>query len=142
MAWFGDGNNVACSWVEAAALFGFELRLAGPATYRPPGALLAWAREQGASIILTEDAHEAADKASVLVTDVWQSMGDEAGTREADLMPYQVNDEILKRAEPDAIFLHCLPAIRGQEVSADIIDGAQSAVLWHNIVCKRGYYDD
>ena len=79
VVWFGDGNNVANSWIEAAALFGFELRLAGPEAYRPPAGLIAWAREKGANIIITQDAEEAARGASVLVTDVWISMGDDEG---------------------------------------------------------------
>ena len=129
VVWFGDGNNVANSWIEAAALFGFELRLAGPEAYRPPAGLIAWARDKGANIILTEDAEEAARNASVLVTDVWISMGDDEGTRLRDMQPYQVTEALLQLAQPDAIFLHCLPAVRGQEVTAGVIDGPQSAVF-------------
>ena len=129
VVWFGDGNNVANSWIEAAALFGFELRLAGPEAYRPPAALIAWARENGANIIITEDAEEAARGASVLVTDVWVSMGDDEGTRLQDMHPFQVTQSLLQLAQPDAIFLHCLPAVRGQEVTAEVIDGPQSAVF-------------
>ncbi|EHI48244.1 ornithine carbamoyltransferase [SAR116 cluster alpha proteobacterium HIMB100] len=129
VVWFGDGNNVANSWIEAAALFGFELRLAGPEAYRPPAALIAWAREKGANIIITEDAEEAARGASVLVTDVWVSMGDDEGTRLKDMHPFQVTQSLLQLAQPDAIFLHCLPAVRGQEVTAEVIDGPQSAVF-------------
>ncbi|MBT5481198.1 MAG: ornithine carbamoyltransferase [Alphaproteobacteria bacterium] len=129
VTWFGDGNNVANSWIEAAALFGFELRLAGPEAYRSPAELIAWARKKGANILLMEDSEEAARNATVLVTDVWISMGDEEGTRVADLHPYQVNQNLMSRAAPDAIFMHCLPAIRGMEVTADVIDGPQSAVF-------------
>ena len=129
VVWFGDGNNVANSWIEAAALFGFELRLAGPEAYRPPAALIAWAREKDANIIITEDAEEAARGASVLVTDVWVSMGDDEGTRLQDMHPFQVTQSLLQLAQPDAIFLHCLPAVRGQEVTAEVIDGPQSAVF-------------
>ena len=129
VVWFGDGNNVANSWIEAAALFGFELRLAGPEAYRPPAGLIAWAREKGANIIITQDAEEAARGASVLVTDVWISMGDDEGTRLKDMQPFQVTDSLLQLAQPDAMFLHCLPAVRGQEVTAEVIDGPQSAVF-------------
>ena len=129
VVWFGDGNNVANSWIEAAALFGFELRLAGPEAYRPPAGLIAWAREKGANIIITQDAEEAARGASVLVTDVWISMGDDEGTRLKDMQPFQVTESLLQLAHPDAMFLHCLPAVRGQEVTAEVIDGPQSAVF-------------
>lgn len=129
VVWFGDGNNVANSWIEAAALFGFELRLAGPEAYRPPAGLIAWAREKGANIIITQDAEEAARGASVLVTDVWISMGDDEGTRLKDMQPFQVTESLLQLAQPDAMFLHCLPAVRGQEVTAGVIDGPQSAVF-------------
>lgn len=129
VVWFGDGNNVANSWIEAAALFGFELRLAGPKAYRPPAGLIAWAREKGANIIITQDAEEAARGASVLVTDVWISMGDDEGTRLKDMQPFQVTESLLQLAQPDAMFLHCLPAVRGQEVTAGVIDGPQSAVF-------------
>ena len=129
VVWFGDGNNVANSWIEAAALFGFELRLAGPEAYSPPAGLIAWAREKGANIIITQDAEEAARGASVLVTDVWISMGDDEGTRLKDMQPFQVTESLLQLAQPDAMFLHCLPAVRGQEVTAGVIDGPQSAVF-------------
>ena len=128
VTWFGDGNNVANSWIEAAVLFGFELRLAGPAAYRPSADLLAWAKKQGGRIILSSDATEAAKDAHVLVTDVWISMGDEEGTRVQDMKPFQVNQALMDVAAPNAIFMHCLPAWRDMEVSADVIDGPQSAV--------------
>ena len=129
ICWLGDGNNVANSWIEAAALFGFELWLAGPEAYRPPAALLAWARAKGANITLTEDPLAAATDASVIVTDVWVSMGDEQGSRERDMQPFKATAKLMETAQPDAIFLHCLPAIRGQEVEAEVIDGPQSAVF-------------
>ncbi len=129
VAWFGDGNNVANSWIEAAALFGFELRLAGPEAYHSPEGLIAWAREKGANILFFDDPEAAARGATVLVTDVWISMGDEEGTRVSDLQPYQVNANLMDIAAPDAIFMHCLPAFRGMEVTAEVIDGPQSAVF-------------
>jgi len=129
VAWLGDGNNVASSWVEAAALFGFQLRMACPHGYAPPAELLAWARAKGGNITLTEDVAEAVDQVQSVVTDVWVSMGQEGGSQQQDLAAYQVNEEVMKQAAGDAIFMHCLPAKRGLEVSAAVIDGPQSAVF-------------
>ena len=129
VAWLGDGNNVASSWVEAAALFGFQLRMACPHGYAPQAELLAWARAKGGNIILTEDVAEAVDQVQSVVTDVWVSMGQEGGSQQQDLAAYQVNEEVMKQAAGDAIFMHCLPAKRGLEVSAAVIDGPQSAVF-------------
>ena len=129
IVWFGDGNNVANSWIEAAALFGFELRLAAPEVYHPSAQLIAWARGKGANIVITRDAQDAARHASVLVTDVWVSMGDDEGTRFEDFRPFQVTQRLLNLAHPDALFLHCLPAVREQEVTSEVIDGPQSVVF-------------
>ena len=129
VAWLGDGNNVATSWVEAASLFGFQLRMACPHGYAPPAELLAWARANGGDIILTEDLAEAVDQVQTVVTDVWVSMGQEGGNQQQDLAAYQVNEDVMKQAAGDAIFMHCLPAKRGLEVSAAVIDGPQSAVF-------------
>ena len=129
VAWLGDGNNVASSWVEAAALFGFQLRMACPHGYAPPAELLAWARAKGGNIILTVDVAEAVDQVQSVVTDVWVSMGQEGGSQQQDLAAYQVNEEVMKQAAGDAIFMHCLPAKRGLEVAAAVIDGPQSAVF-------------
>ena len=128
VTWAGDGNNVAVSWIEAAAIMGFELRLACPQGYEPPADIIAWARDKGALISLSDDLATAAQNAHVVVTDVWISMGDEEGTRIADMTPFQVNDAVMSQAAPDAIFMHCLPAIREMEVTASVIDGSQSAV--------------
>ena len=129
VAWLGDGNNVATSWVEAASLFGFQLRMACPNGYEPPAELMAWARANGGDIILTEDVFEAVDQVQTVVTDVWVSMGQQGGNQQRDLAAYQVNEEVMKQAADDAIFMHCLPAKRGLEVSAAVIDGPQSAVF-------------
>ena len=129
VTWMGDGNNVAASWIEAAAVFGFELRIACPADYAPPADLLAWARANGGNIQLFDNALEAARDSQTIVTDVWISMGDDEGTRMADLAPYQVNDALMAVAAGDAVFMHCLPAIREQEVTASVIDGPQSVVF-------------
>jgi ornithine carbamoyltransferase len=129
VAWLGDGNNVATSWVEAAALFGFQLRIACPHGYAPPAELLAWARANGGDIMLTEDVSQAVDKVQTVVTDVWVSMGKEDGNQQQDLAPYQVDEAVMKQAAGDAIFMHCLPARRGMEVTAEVIDGPQSVVF-------------
>ncbi|MDB2390429.1 ornithine carbamoyltransferase [Alphaproteobacteria bacterium] len=129
VAWLGDGNNVATSWIEAAAIFGFKLNIACPDGYAPSSELLAWARAQGADITLTGDAMEAVKDVQTVVTDVWISMGDDEGTRAEDFAPYQVNADVMAAAAGDAIFMHCLPAIRGMEVTAEVIDGQQSVVF-------------
>ena len=129
VAWLGDGNNVAVSWIEAAVRFDFQLRIAGPQCYAPPEGLLAWARANGGDIILTDDVNLAIDKVQTVVTDVWISMGADAGSRRKDFAPYQVNAKLMKSAAGDAIFMHCLPARRGMEVTAEVIDGPQSAVF-------------
>jgi ornithine carbamoyltransferase len=127
-AWIGDGNNVCHSWIEAAAMFGFRLRIAAPAGYAPDAALLAAA---GTNAEAVDDARTAVTDADVVVTDTWTSMGQEAETqrRLADFAGYQVDAKLMARAHRDAIFMHCLPAHRGEEVSAEVIDGPQS-VVW------------
>jgi len=130
VAWFGDGNNMANSWLNAARVFGLELRLACPEGFDPDPEILALARE-ATSVTLTRDPAEAAEGARVLTTDVWASMGqeEEADARMEVFRPYQVTQELLSKAHPEAIFLHCLPAHRGEEVAAEVIDGPQSRVL-------------
>jgi ornithine carbamoyltransferase len=129
VAWIGDGNNMANSWINAAYRLGFELTLACPEGYEPADHLLARAQKQ-AKVTLTRDPKEAIAGAHVVNTDVWASMGqeDEQKKRERDFAGYTVNDAMMKRAAGDAIFLHCLPAHRGEEVTADVIDGPQSRV--------------
>ena len=129
VAWLGDGNNVAVSWVEAAVRFGFQLRIAGPKEYAPGSDLLDWARQNGGDVVLTDDAKFAIHEVRTVVTDVWTSMGIDEGSRRSDFAPYQVNAELMNSAASDAIFLHCLPAWRGMEVTAEVIDGPQSAIL-------------
>ena len=129
VTWIGDGNNVAASWIEAAARFGFQLRLACPEGYGPSAELLAWARAEGADLVLYDSAVEAATGSKTLVTDVWISMGNEEGSRREDFRPFHVSRELLEMAAGDAIVLHCLPARRGMEITAEVIDGPQSAVF-------------
>jgi len=130
VAWCGDGNNVARSWIEAAARFGFTLRLATPEQLGPPAGLIAWARAQGAVVELTHDADVAVRGARCVVTDTWVSMSDEPNiSRHNMLAPYRVTERLMEMAAPDAIFMHCLPAHRGEEVTAGVIDGPQSVVF-------------
>lgn len=131
IAWIGDANNnVATSWVQAAGKFGFTLSIACPKIYSPSPELVAEANAQGGSIRLSEAPEEAIMGADCVLTDVWVSMGDQDAERRARLFKdYQVSAELMKNAAPHAIFMHCLPAQRGQEVTADVIDGAQSVVF-------------
>jgi len=128
-AWIGDGNNMANSWINAAFRFGFDLDLACPAGYEPADHLIARA-QKAAKVRVVRDPMEAAQGAQVVTTDVWASMGqeEEQKERERAFAGYSVTPELMKAADPNAIFLHCLPAHRGEEVSADVIDGAQSRV--------------
>jgi ornithine carbamoyltransferase len=130
VAWIGDGNNMANSWINAAYSLGFELRLACPQGYDPDAGLLKRA-QSAAKVTLVRDPKEAANGASVVTTDVWASMGqeEEQAIRAKAFAGYVVDATLMKLAKPNAIFLHCLPAHRGEEVSADVIDGPQS-VVW------------
>jgi ornithine carbamoyltransferase len=130
VAWSGDGNNVAVSWIHAAARFGFTLRLACPATLQPPAEIVEWACREGGRVSLTAAPEEAVAGADCVVTDTWVSMGAEASVNRRNLLaPYRVDQRLMARAKPDAIFMHCLPAKRGEEVTAEVIDGPQS-VVW------------
>jgi ornithine carbamoyltransferase len=127
-AWIGDGNNMAASWIEAAGLFGLELRLACPTGFGPDPDLVRAARDRGAKLTLTTDPKEAAEGAHVISTDVWASMGqeEEAAARRAAFAGYCVDRALVDRGAPDAIVLHCLPAHRGEEITGDVLDGPRS----------------
>jgi ornithine carbamoyltransferase len=129
VAWIGDGNNMANSWINAAYRFGFELRVACPEGYEPADHLVERAKKT-AKIVITRDPAEAAKDANVVNTDVWASMGqeDEQKQRERAFRGFTVNGALMKKADKSAIFLHCLPAHRGEEVAGDVIDGPQSRV--------------
>ncbi|ACA20792.1 ornithine carbamoyltransferase [Methylobacterium sp. 4-46] len=130
VAWSGDANNVLASWAHAAARFEFRLRIATPPELPVKPELLDWARAEGAQVTVTADPFEAAAGADAVVTDCWVSMGDEdEAHRHNLLMPYQVNGELMRAAAKDAVFMHCLPAHRGEEVTAEVIDGPQSVVF-------------
>lgn len=129
VAWSGDGNNVLHSWMHAAARFGFELAIACPEERMPAAKALEWAKETGANVTVTHNASEAVAGSDVVVTDVWVSMGDEAegASLHNMLAPFRVDEALMAKAKPEAIFLHCLPAKRGQEVTDAVLDGPQSA---------------
>ncbi len=130
VAWSGDANNVLASWVHAAARLDFKLRVASPPELSPRPELLTWARDAGADVSLTRDAFEAVEGADAVVTDCWVSMGDEdEGRRHNLLQAYQVNEALMAAAAPGAIFMHCLPAHRGEEVTAGVMDGPASVVF-------------
>ena len=130
VAWVGDGNNVAASWIQAAARFDFALRVAAPKRLWPNPKIVAWAKANGGNVALGEDAGAAVEDAHCVVTDTWISMGvKNAEERRKILRPYRVDEGLMARADPAAVFMHCLPAHRGEEVSDSVIDGPQS-VVW------------
>jgi ornithine carbamoyltransferase len=130
VAWIGDGNNMANSWLDAAALLGFELRLACPEGYEPDHDVFERA-SKATKVMITEEPDEAVDGADVVNTDVWASMGQEgeAEKRKQAFKGYCVDADLMKRAKPSAIFLHCLPAHRGEEVTDEVIEGKHSQVF-------------
>jgi ornithine carbamoyltransferase len=130
IAWSGDGNNVAVSWIHAAVLLDCELTLACPKEYAPLEQVVGWAKNNGGKVTVTEDPAKAALDADCVITDTFISMGDDnAEERLKVLAPYQVDQNLMSKANDNAIFMHCLPAHRGEEVTADVIDGPQS-VIW------------
>jgi ornithine carbamoyltransferase len=131
IAFIGDANNMANSWINASAKFDFQFVLACPEGYEPDRDLFKRARDAGADVSVTHDVAEAAKNADVLYTDVWTSMGqeDEAEKRRRDFGSFQINAELVRRARPDAIVMHCLPAHRGEEITSEVIDGPQSVVF-------------
>lgn len=129
IAWIGDANNVATSWVHAAARFGCKLKIAAPSQFAPSPALLDWAKAEGASVEVGDDPLLAARGADCVLTDTWVSMGDnDEKKRQQAFRHFQVDSRVMAAAKKDAIFMHCLPAHRGDEVTEDVIDGPQSAV--------------
>ncbi len=130
VAWLGDANNVLTSWVHAAGKLGFRMRIASPPDLAPKQDLVEWIAASGADVSVTRDPGAAVAGADCVVTDTWVSMGDEEADRRQRLLhPYQVNNGLMALARPGAIFMHCLPAHRGEEVTAEIIDGPQSVVF-------------
>jgi ornithine carbamoyltransferase len=130
IAWTGDANNVLASWIHAAARLDFTLNIASPPELAPRPELLSWAKQERAKISVTTDAFEAAEGAHAVITDCWVSMGDDDEFRRQNLLkPYQVNGRLMGVADKDAVFMHCLPAHRGEEVTDEIMDGPQSVVF-------------
>lgn len=130
IAWVGDGNNVAVSWIHAVTRLGGELRLATPDSLKPDLSVIEWARKEGGKVSLTRDPEAAVKDAGCVVTDVWVSMHDkDAENRHNLLKPYQVNARLMGLARPDGVFMHCLPAHRGDEVTAEVMDGPRSVVF-------------
>ena len=130
IAWLGDYNNVLSSWIDASARFGFRLEVACPRELQPPKQRLEAAHAAGADVAFGDDPVAAAGGAAAVISDCWVSMGDEdEGRRHNLLAPYQVNSELMRHAAADAIFMHCLPAHRGEEVTDEVIDGPQSVVF-------------
>ena len=130
LAWVGDGNNVATSFIEAAALFGYRLRLATPPTHAPSTAAVAWARSKGADITVTTDPVAAVAGADAIITDTWVSMSDKASDQRLNAFePYRVDAALMAHASPDALFLHCLPAHIGEEVTESVFEGPHSVVF-------------
>lgn len=129
-AWVGDSNNVAASWIHAAVRFGIKLNIASPKSLEPSPDLMEWVRTEGGQIALFDDPAEAVSGVDCVVTDVWVSMGQEHTAERIELLkPYQVNAALMEKAAKDAIFMHCLPAHRGKEVTAEVIDGVCSVVF-------------
>ena len=129
--WIGDGNNMANSWINAAAVAGFELRIATPKGYEPDSDIVTLAEKAGAKIILTNDPREAAEGIDVLNTDVWSSMGHEAEQEERikAFKGFQINSELLKLADSEAVVMHCLPAHRNEEITDEVVEGSQSIIF-------------
>jgi ornithine carbamoyltransferase len=132
VVWSGDGNNVCASWIQAAGQFGFDFTFTGPAPLDPDPEWIAFARGRGARVVIERDPLRAVEGADLVVTDTWVSMHDPESARERrhnQLRPYQVNEALMARARPDALFMHCLPAHREDEVTSAVMDGPQS-VIW------------
>ncbi|WP_340109134.1 ornithine carbamoyltransferase [Pikeienuella sp. HZG-20] len=132
LCWTGDGNNVASSFIEAAARLRFSLALACPTALSPHPRALAFAEAEGADVRVERDAAKAAAGADAVITDTWFSMGDENAARQSrhnQLAPYQVTEELMAQAAPGALFMHCLPAHRGEEVTAEVLDGPHSVIF-------------
>ena len=130
VAWTGDANNVLASWMHAAERFEFTLRVATPPELKPKKWLLDWVKDSGAAIVIGSDPDAAVKDADCVVTDTWVSMGDRDGRRRHNLLKrYQVNARLMAKAKPDALFMHCLPAHRDEEVTDEVMDGPQSVVF-------------
>jgi ornithine carbamoyltransferase len=132
VVWAGDGNNVCSSFLQAAGQFGFDLTFTGPMQLDPDPEFVGFARRKGVRVAIERDPAKAVEDADLVVTDTWVSMHDSQSSKERRhnmLRPYQVNAELMGKAKSDALFMHCLPAHRGEEVTSEVMDGPQS-VIW------------
>jgi ornithine carbamoyltransferase len=133
IAWAGDGNNMACSWIQAAVRFDFTLKIASPVKYRPAQEVLDWAGEHQGRVQVVDTVEEAVTGADCVVTDTWKSMSDERIEAEqvdnSALEPFRIDAKNMALADKDAIFLHCMPVYRGDEVTAEVVDGPQSVIF-------------
>lgn len=132
VVWTGDGNNVCASFLHAAGQFGFDMTFTGPETLDPDQDSIGWARKAGAKVTIERDPHKAVEGADLVVADTWISMHDSQTTKERrhnQLRPYQVNAELMERANPDALFMHCLPAHREEEATSEVMDGPHSVIF-------------
>ncbi len=132
VVWTGDGNNVCTSFLHAAGQFGFDLTFSGPETLDPSPEAMGFARGKGSRVVIERDAMKAVEGADLVVADTWLSMHDPQSARERrhnQLRPYQVNAELMAEADPDALFMHCLPAHRNEEVTSEVMDGPQSVIF-------------
>ncbi len=129
IAWFGDCNNVLQSWIEASVLLDFELHIGCPEGIKPNQKTIVWANERNKKIKINHNPLQVADGAHCVITDTWQSMGDKKLVSEEIFFPFQVNKNIMKQAQDNAIFMHCLPAYRDKEVSSEVFEGQQSVVF-------------
>ncbi|GAA6190264.1 ornithine carbamoyltransferase [Phaeobacter sp. NW0010-22] len=132
VVWAGDGNNVCASFLHAAGQFGFDLTFTGPAQLDPEEEFMGFARQKGSTVVIERDAFKAVEGADLIVADTWVSMHDAQSAKERRhnmLRPYQVNDELMSHAKPDALFMHCLPAHREEEVTSAVMDGSQSVIF-------------
>ena len=130
VTWIGDANNVLTSWMHAAARFGFRINVATPDILQPRPDIVEWTRTHGGEVMLTRDPHAAANGSDCIITDCWVSMGDkDVYSRHTMLRPYQVDGALMRSANKGAIFMHCLPAKRGEEMTEEVIDGPQSVVF-------------
>jgi len=130
VSWVGDGNNVAASWIHAVGRLGGKLRIGAPKELEPAPQVMAWAKAQGADVSVMQSPEEAVAGSHCVITDAWVSMHDtDAASRHNLLKPYQVNEKLMSLAAPDAKFMHCLPAHRGEEVTDEVMDGPNSLIL-------------
>ncbi|AHC73537.1 ornithine carbamoyltransferase [Candidatus Endolissoclinum faulkneri L5] len=129
IAWSGDGNNMAASWIQAAVQFDFVLHIACPPDLMPSQTLIDWAKCKGGRVYINHDPFIAVADADAVVTDTWVSMGDVDSNRHNLLATYRVDDALMAKAKPNSVFMHCMPANRGKDVSAEVIDGPQSLVF-------------